>query len=151
MAVSPEHKQTLEHLAEHEASRAVIETALFLLDQKASADHIVFQAKQEKLAVSLSNTSLVLSILHTDTPLWLPDFPDKKLFFFPHVSFAVSMNQVNEELPPINARVYATDRIGRPVDMKEAEFSIDDFEHVLSHTTAELGLYHHIHELRHAA
>jgi hypothetical protein len=151
MAVSPEHKQTLELLAEHEASRAVIETALFLLDQQASADRIIFQAKQEKLAVSLSNTSLTLSILHTDIPLQPTDFPSKKLFLFPSVSFAVSLNQVNEDLPPVNARVFATDTIGRPVDTRGSEFSIDAFEQVLSHTTAELGIYRHVHELRRVA
>lgn len=151
MALSPEQTKTLEHLAEHEASRAVIETALFLLDQQASADRITFEARQEKLAVSLSSTSLVLSILHTDAPINIPDFPQKKLFLFPSVSFALSMNQENEDLPPLNARVFAADRIGRPIDTRGSEFSIEAFEHVLSHTTAELGLYRRVHELNHAA
>lgn len=151
MALSPEHKQTLQHLAEHEASRAVIETALFLLDTQEGSSRLVFASRQEKLAISLSSASLTLSILHTDIPLIVDDFPDKKLFLFPRVSFAVGINDVNEDLPPINARVFAADTINRPADTRGPEFSINAFEEILYHTTAELGLYRRIHELSYVA
>ena len=151
MALSPEQTQTVEHLAQHEPSRAVIETALLLFDREEGSERIVFTRPFEKLAVSLSRNALTLSILHDHTPLKVADFPDKKLFLYPSISFAVSINEENEDLPPINARIFAADTLNRPVDTQGPEFSIEAFEQVLYHTTAELGLYHHIRELSYAA
>jgi len=195
MALSPEHKQTLEALAQHEESRAVIETALFLLEsddttsrrvdvsthdtirrqwelQRSSAsvttdpetgeEGITFSSYQEKLAVNLSRSFLTLSILHTDAPLELGDYPHKKLFLYPRVSIGINAYGASVTAASLSNAPALThikedtgwrDEEGRKIYnfLYDDEFSVEAFEQILIHTTAELGLYHRAHELRRAA
>ncbi len=177
MALSPENKQTLETLAAHEPSRAVIETAHFLFDTREAetlengTSRLIFGYDGERLAVNLTKSALTLSIFHTDAPLHVEDYPDKKLFLHPRVTLSVSQNTDDNALPRLTSRVTAasllnmpllseikvhtgtfTDK-GRPIYdfFPDEEFNTEAFEQVLYHTTAQLGLYYRAQELSQAA
>jgi hypothetical protein len=177
MALSPENKQTLETLAVHESSRAVIETAYFLLDTNETsslengASRLILGHSEESLAINLTKSALTLSIFHTDAPLHVEDYPDKKLFLHPRAAFSVSLNMADHALPRLTSRVTAASLLnmpllseikvhtgrftekGRPIYnfFPDEEFNTEAFEQVLYHTTAKLGLYSRAHELSQAA
>jgi|GEM_PF-3778907 len=160
MAFTPKQRQTFDIFETHTPSREIVSAAKLILDgtdiipptriaQVDTIEQLWWEDNQSRLGIRMAEHAFLIITLDRGTdPIHIPGETEHPLFAHSQLSYAISINEVNPDIPPLNAHIYAKDRLGRGF-VNDSPESFHAFDQMFAHAAiAQTGLYQRIQSLQ---